>query len=292
MNRFESLKKNRAVLFSVLVSMAGLIAMMTGGILSVFLVPYIGYDYYTLLLLQELFAIVFVLLIAKYSNTLYPLTRRGAGLVHSAQVAAYPFVLIAMVGVTMAMYGAQSGNPLQSPVQIAIYFLSMLSIGFVEELLFRGVVGDALIHHYGTSRAGIWKACAVGGLIFGLAHVSNLVGAAVLGVMIQTVVAAVLGMLFVAIYYRTGSLWICILLHASIDAACLLDSGLYGTGTISDAVSSYTLENLTPCLTYGLPVLFLLRARKIPEVQFWFASAAKPESDSRDMAANPDQGRF
>ncbi|MFI3170733.1 MAG: CPBP family intramembrane glutamic endopeptidase [Faecalibacterium sp.] len=267
------LKEERAVVFSALISLLALIVMILGGVVAGLLIPVVGDDYYTALLIQEGVTLVFLFWLLWATKLGFVLTRRGAGLLHAVQVAAYPLSLIALVAMTMGMLGAESGAALQSPMQIAIYFLSMLSIGLVEEITFRGIVAEALIHRYGTSRAGVWKATAVGGLIFGLAHMSNVFAANPFGVLIQVAVAGVLGMLFAAIYYRTGNLWICVLLHAGLDAASLLESGLYGAGTISDMVSSFSLMNLTPCLTYGLPILFLLRRKKLKEVQLWFGQA-------------------
>lgn len=270
MNFLIRLKKDRALLFSVLIALLSLSAMILGGIFAGFVVPFFGNDYYTALLLQECFAIVFILLLLYKSETLHTVTRSGSGLVHAAQVGAYPLVLIGFVAMSMATLGAESGAELQPIGKIVIYFLSMLSIGIAEEFAFRGIIGEALIARYGTSYIGTWKATAIGGVIFGFAHMSNLFSADPFGVLIQVAMATVLGMLFSAIYYRTGNLWICVLLHAGLDAGSLLDSGLYGTGTISDVVSSFSLINLTPCITYGLPVLFLLRRKKNHEVALWF----------------------
>ncbi len=274
MNFLVRLKKEYAVIFSIFVSLFALALMMLGGVVTLVFDPIIGDDYYAALLVQEVFALSFLLLLAYLSKTAYVLARRGSGLVHATQVGAYPLALIGLVGVTMFALGLESGNAARTPAQIIVYFLGMLSIGMVEELVFRGMVAESLIAKYGTTRAGIWKATVIGGVIFGVAHVTNIFSAAPFGVFVQVVVAAVLGMLFSAIYYRTGNLWICVLLHAGIDAASLLDTGLFESGTtIVDVVSSFSLVNLTPCITYGLPVLFLLRRKKLPEVQYWFAQA-------------------
>ncbi len=284
MNILLRLKQDHAILFSVLVALAALALMILGDIAAIPFEPFVGSDYYTLLLIQEAFALVFLVLLAYLCGTAYVLTRRGAGLGHAVQVAAYPLVLIGMFSVTMAAIGMESGNALRSPTQIIIYFAAMLSIGLVEEIAFRGIIAESLIAHYGTDYIGTWKATIVGGIIFGLAHMSNIFSADAFGVLVQVAVAAVLGMLFSAIYYRTGNLWICVLLHAGLDAGSLLDTGIFVSDTtIVDVVSSFSLANLTPCLTYGLPILFLLRRRKNFEVQFWFNRPAKP-ADTADVA--------
>ncbi len=276
MNFLVRLKKDHAILFSIFIALFALALMMLGGIILIPFIPLLGEEYYTLLLAQEIFALVFLVLLTYLSGNGYVLTRRGAGLGHAAQVAAYPIVFILLIAVTMAAVGVESGAALQSPYQIIIYFAAMLSIGLVEEIAFRGIIAQTLIEHYGTDYFGTWKATIISGIIFGVAHMSNIFSAQAFGVLVQVAVASVLGMLFAAIYFRTGSLWICILLHAGLDAGSLLDTGLFVSDTtIVDVVSSFSLINLTPCLTYGLPILFLLRKRKNFEVQFWFNRPAK-----------------
>ena len=117
----------------------------------------------------------------------------------------------------------------------------------------------------------IWKATVLSGVLFGAVHVVNLIGSAPLGVVVQMTVASVLGMLLAAIYFRTGNLWVTIIIHAYMDYASLLNTGLFvgssAGDSVADAISNYSLVNLAPVLTYGIPVLFLLRKKKLPEIQ-------------------------
>ncbi len=284
------LKKERAVVFSVLVALLSLTAMIGASLLTAAFVPVLGTEYYTLLLAQESISIVVMLAIAFASKTAYTITRKGAGLGHSVQVAAYPLVLIGMVAMSMAYIGMESGEPMRAPLQIVIFVLSMLSIGVLEELVFRGIIAETLIAHYGTDYKGVWKATAVGGVIFGVAHLTNIFSASPFGVIIQVLVAGVIGMLFAAIYYRTGNLWICILLHAGLDCASLLDVGVFeSTSTISDVVSSFDITNLIPCITYGLPILFLLRRKKNKEVQLWFGAIAQDTPQDDTVPVEPQE---
>ncbi len=57
----------------------------------------------------------------------------------------------------------------------------MMLVGVAEEFLFRGVVAETLLEHFGTSRAGVWKACLLSGVLFGCAHLTNLFTSAPLG---------------------------------------------------------------------------------------------------------------
>lgn len=79
-----------------------------------------------------------------------------------------------------------------------------------------------------------------------------------------------LGVLFAAIYFRTGNLWVLVFLHGAQDAASLLAGGLYGTENMSTAVSSYDSTMLLSVLVYLIPTFFLLRKKKIGEVGLYF----------------------
>ena len=107
-------------------------------------------------------------------------------------------------------------QPLRTGWQIAWYFIGMFTVGVAEEFLFRGVIAQTLLEHFGTSRAGIWKACLLSGLFFGGAHLTNILSSAPFGVLMQCVFAASLGVMLAAIYFRTGNLWVTVFLHSTM----------------------------------------------------------------------------
>ena len=152
------------------------------------------------------------------------------------------------------------------------YLLTALQelAGVAEEFLFRAIIGQTLLEHFGTSRAGIWKACIVSGLLFGAAHLTNLLSSEPFGVLMQCVFAASLGVLLTAIYYRTGNIWVTVFIHAAMDISSMLIGGLYGTENVVDTVSSYDASMLFSVVIYLVPTVFLLRKKKISEVQLYF----------------------
>ncbi len=276
MRSFIKLKINKPIIFSVLVAIItiggmNLLALVVGLVVGIEKLQRL--DSYTLLLINEIIGAGLVLGLAYASSTLYTLRRKGSGLLRGFGVGAFPATMICLVAFSMFVTSYMMGEVVKPVHNIVIYFLGMFMIGFVEELAFRGMVAESLIRFFGTSTKGVWKATAISGVIFGVAHMSNALEAELLGVFVQSSVAIVLGMLLAAIYYRTGNIWVCILLHGGLDAASLLASGVFGDGTVLDAVSSYSLINLLPCITYFIPVLVLLRKSKNYQVQQWFGKA-------------------
>lgn len=91
--------------------------------------------------------------------------------------------------------------------------LSMLLIGFVEEVLFRGFLFKALLEKDGPKPAIIISA-----VTFGIGHIVNLLaGQASLETVGQVLFAVAWGFLFTFAYYKGGSLWPCIVVHGLVD---------------------------------------------------------------------------
>ncbi|MFI3209075.1 MAG: CPBP family intramembrane glutamic endopeptidase [Eubacteriales bacterium] len=271
--KIKSFKEKMPILFCVVVAVIVLVEFKIAG---QFLSSFIGNfftestDYFFVLFIGEFVAAIFVLLVAYLCGNLYTLKRQGVGLRRGFAIGGYPTVLFLLLAALSLASEAFMGTEMLSRVHIMAYLGTMFLVGFVEELIFRGVIAETLIQHFGTTRGGIWAATAISGVIFGSAHIFNIVEVELLGVFVQIAVASVLGMLLAAIYYRSGNLWVCILIHAGLDAASLISSGVFAQGTIEEFVSSYSLLNLMPCITYFIPVLVLLRVTKLGDIERWF----------------------
>ena len=99
----------------------------------------------------------------------------------------------------------------QSPVETALYILSMFCVGFLEEMIFRGLLFQAMVKN------GVRAAIIVSSVTFGIGHIVNLIngsGAELLPNLLQVVYAIAIGFAFVMIYCKTKSLMPCILTHS------------------------------------------------------------------------------
>jgi membrane protease YdiL (CAAX protease family) len=99
-----------------------------------------------------------------------------------------------------------------------IVLVNMLLVGLSEELMFRGFLYSGL-----RDRLSLWPAAILTSALFGMVHVLNV---AVTGhlrlALLQSVSAAMLGLLLLALRLRMGSLWPAILLHAFWNFGLLL----------------------------------------------------------------------
>ena len=90
---------------------------------------------------------------------------------------------------------------------------SMALVGFVEEMIFRGFLFTALLKKDGPKPAVI-----VSAVTFGIGHIVNLLaGMATADNLMMILFAVAWGFVFTMVYYKSGSLQICILVHAVVD---------------------------------------------------------------------------
>ncbi len=234
-----------------------------------------GIDSYLYSSLQELVGILVVMGLLRRTGRVDLLRRRGSGFFNGLLVGMYPLVLIGYSVFGSLLFQRPDDTPLLPLPRILIFLLSMMLVGVAEEFTFRGIIAETLLEHFGLSRAGIWKACILSGVLFGAGHLTNLLGSEPFGVLMQCLFAAALGTLFAAIYFRTGNLWVTVFLHGMMDVSAMLIGGLYGTTTLSESVSGYDASMLFSVALYLIPMAFLLRKKKLQEVQLYWGGVIK-----------------
>ena len=93
--------------------------------------------------------------------------------------------------------------------------LAMLSVGFVEELIFRGFLFKAM------EKNNVKSAIIVSSITFGFGHIINLFSSGlntIIPNICQVFYATAVGFLFVIMFYKGGSLIACILTHSLVNA--------------------------------------------------------------------------
>ncbi|MDE6133253.1 MAG: CPBP family intramembrane metalloprotease [Oscillospiraceae bacterium] len=118
--------------------------------------------------------------------------------------------------------------------------LSMMLIGFIEEMLFRGFLFRILLKKDPAPAA-----ITISAVTFGIGHIVNLLaGQANLETVIQVFFAIAWGFIFTFVFYKSGSLLVCITVHSMVDifskfAACgenMTNAYIYIFSTIVVAV--------------------------------------------------------
>ena len=100
-----------------------------------------------------------------------------------------------------------------SPVETVLYVVSMIGVGILEEVIFRGLLFKAL------RKDNLKTAVVISSVTFGIGHIVNLLnGADVLPTLLQIVYATAAGFLFTILFHRSGTLLPCIIAHSAINS--------------------------------------------------------------------------
>ncbi|MBQ1171665.1 MAG: CPBP family intramembrane metalloprotease [Lachnospiraceae bacterium] len=95
----------------------------------------------------------------------------------------------------------------------ALYVISMLCVGFLEEIIFRGFLFKAMC------KTNIRRAIIISSVTFGFGHIVNLLnGRDIPETLMQICYAVAIGFLFTIIFYKGKSLWPCIITHSVINS--------------------------------------------------------------------------
>ena len=123
-----------------------------------------------------------------------------------------------------------------------IAILSMILVGFVEEMLFRGFLFRALLSKNSTTSSII-----ITSLTFGIGHIINLfTGQASLETIVQIFFAIAWGFIFTMVCYKSGSIIPCIIAHSIIDV--LAECAVYNPTADWIYVISTIVVSLVYCI--------------------------------------------
>ena len=102
--------------------------------------------------------------------------------------------------------------------EIVFHILTMINIGFIEELIFRGFLFRMM------EKSNINSAIIVSALTFGIGHIVNLLnGAELIPTLMQICYATAIGYLFVIIFYKSKSLVPCIITHCLVNSLSIFN---------------------------------------------------------------------
>jgi len=104
-------------------------------------------------------------------------------------------------------------NISDSVLDIVFYILTMINVGFIEEIIFRGFLFKMM------EKDNVMNAIVVSTITFGIGHIVNLFnGSLLIPTLIQMGYSIAIGYLFVIIFYKSKSIIPCIVTHALLNA--------------------------------------------------------------------------
>lgn len=132
-----------------------------------------------------------------------------------------------------------------TPQEIVFHILTMLNIGFVEEIIFRGFLFKMM------EKDNLKAAIAVSSVTFGIGHIINLFnGAQLVPTLLQVCYAISIGYLFVVIFIKSKSIIPCIIAHSLNNSLSIFNE--------ENAVSAY----VAPIFLIIFPLVYAVYINK------------------------------
>lgn len=132
-----------------------------------------------------------------------------------------------------------------SILEIICFMISMICVGFLEEIIFRGFLFQMM------SKDNIRQAILVTSLTFGIGHILNLLnGASFIPTIIQIIYAVSTGYMFAIILVKGNSLWPCIITHSVVNSLSIFST--------TNTVTTY----IAPIILTIVPILYSIYLNK------------------------------
>ena len=240
----------------------------------------------------QLFLRLLVILFLMYLiGNMHIFTRRR----QSLPGALLPGLYLIIMSLLSIVNGLMNAEGFQSRSTILFSITYFILVGITEELVYRGVTADIFLKTFlfrfnpsgdmTCNRAGrkaIWEAVICSGLIFSIAHISNISHADVSGVLVQILGAFLMGMVLVAVYYRTANIYAVIIMHAINDiAAAMPVTILQSNQTISDVISGYGMKDVLLLIPYIVVLMIVLRPSEMESIWSRWILEQKEETKKR-----------
>lgn len=149
-----------------------------------------------------------------------------------------------------------------SSIEVVLFLLHVLFVGIGEELLFRGILQNAMHEYFGEdSLKKVYKAIILSSTLFGMVHLVNVFkGVTFLSAFFQALVAIPVGVLLGAMYYRSNkNLWVCIIVHASVDMNSFIASGVLSGTTITESINEMDYAQIITFILFVVVDMYVLR---------------------------------
>lgn len=118
-----------------------------------------------------------------------------------------------------------------SVTEVVIYMVSMMCVGFLEEIIFRGFLFQMI------AKDNIKAAIIVTSITFGIGHIINLLnGAELIPTLLQICYAITTGYLFAVILVKSKSIWPQIITHSVVNALSVFNAENFITMYISPVI--------------------------------------------------------
>lgn len=171
-----------------------------------------GLTDYRSAIVNTIFSVVLLALVISLKRVSY------YGLTKVADLKKYLYFVPLLLILSVNLWNGVNINNTAS--EILFYIISMMNVGFLEEMIFRGFLFKMM------AKDNLKSAIIVSSITFGMGHIVNLLnGAGLLSTLMQICYATAIGYLFVTIFYKSKSLVPCIIAHGVFNSLPILSVG-------------------------------------------------------------------
>ena len=174
-----------------------------------------GIEDYRSTIINTIFSIALIILMIILKRTSY------YGLTKVKNLKRYLYFIPLFLIVSVNLWNGININ--NSTGEIIFHILTMINIGFIEEIIFRGFLFKMM------AKDNIKSAIIISAITFGIGHIVNLLnGADLIPTLMQICYAISIGYLFVIIFYKSKSLIPCIITHCLVNSLSIfnIENGL------------------------------------------------------------------
>ncbi|MBQ4604788.1 MAG: CPBP family intramembrane metalloprotease [Clostridia bacterium] len=159
---------------------------------------------------NTVFSAVLILIVIKLKRVAY------YGLTKVSEAKKYLYFLPLALIVSVNLWNGININ--YTAKEIACHIITMVNVGFAEELIFRGFLFRMM------EKDNVKTAIAVSSITFGIGHIINLInGAELIPTLLQVCYAISVGYLFVIIFHKSKSIVPCIIAHSLTNSLSIFN---------------------------------------------------------------------
>lgn len=180
-------------------------------VLNSYLINAYGNTSYIIVIINTLISISLIVLIKLLDGTKY----YGLTKVKNKKKYLY-FIPLLIIGTVNLWNGFKINN---TSSEILFYIITMINVGFIEEVIFRGFLFKMI------EKESLKKGIIISSLTFGIGHIVNLLnGASLIPTLFQICYAVSIGYLFVTIFIKSKSLIPQIITHMLINSLAIFNN--------------------------------------------------------------------
>jgi len=206
-------------------------------LVNLYCIQNFGIEDYRSAIINTIFSIALIVLMIILKRTSY------YGLTKVTNLKAYLYFIPLLLIISVNLWTGININNTVS--EIIFYILTMINVGFIEEIIFRGFLFKMM------AKDNVKTAITVSAITFGIGHIINLLnGADLIPTLMQICYAISIGYLFVIIFHKSKSLIPCIITHCLVNSLSIFN--------IENIISLY----VSPAFLIIVPLVYAIYINK------------------------------